>query len=612
MGYAKSGQKGCGIHLRQYSRAYIFDDGTKRAAFVTVDACMMHHGIKKAVLKKLSKNYGDTYTFSNFILSGTHTHSAPGGFLMNVMYDLPNLGFIQETFEALVNGIVRSVQRAHESMIEAEIYWNDGEVHGANINRSPASYLFNPAEELKRYQTNVDKTLTQMKIVSKADNKPIGAINWFAVHPTSMNNTNCLISSDNVGYASILLETSMDSSSLPGKSTFVGAFASTNLGDVSPNTAGPKCVNTGLPCEEVRSTCGGEAKSCIAFGPGKDMFQSTEIIAGKMFEKAKELLASSGTEITGSIGYIHQFVEMANETATVQLKNGTVVKVRGCKPAMGYSFAAGTTDGPGEFDFTQATNTTNPFWNLVRDFIFPPSPQDVACHAPKPILIMSGAIKLPYEWQPDVVPTQVVKIGNAFLTAVPGELTTMSGRRMRDAVRQQVIAEGGPSDPKVVVTGLSNMYSSYIATPEEYQLQRYEGASTIFGPHTLTIYLKKYRQLVTAMLKGTKIDVGPLPYQFPNQLISLVPPVLFDLAGWFNNFGDCTQQPPGVVHVGDTVSVKFISGHPRNNLLQEDTFLKVERQTDDKSKWEVVATDSSWETRFGSSAALQNLRASRP
>lgn len=24
-----------------------------------------------------------------------------------------------------------------------------------------------------------------------------------------------------------------------------------------------------------------------------------------------------------------------------------------CKPAMGYSFAAGTTDGPGAFDFTQ-------------------------------------------------------------------------------------------------------------------------------------------------------------------------------------------------------------------------------------------------------------------
>ena len=30
--------------------------------------------------------------------------------------------------------------------------------------------------------------------------------------------------------------------------------------------------------------------------------------------------------------------------------------------SLGYSFAAGTTDGPGAFDFTQATTTDNEFW----------------------------------------------------------------------------------------------------------------------------------------------------------------------------------------------------------------------------------------------------------
>lgn len=32
---------------------------------------------------------------------------------------------------------------------------------------------------------------------------------------------------------------------LPGKGDFVAAFAATNLGDVSPNTAGPRCIDTG-------------------------------------------------------------------------------------------------------------------------------------------------------------------------------------------------------------------------------------------------------------------------------------------------------------------------------------------------------------------------------
>lgn len=60
--------------------------------------------------------------------------------------------------------------------------------------------------------------MVQLKIVDAQDEKQlIGAIQWFAVHPTSMSNTNCLVSSDNVGYASILLENTMDPGSLPGK-----------------------------------------------------------------------------------------------------------------------------------------------------------------------------------------------------------------------------------------------------------------------------------------------------------------------------------------------------------------------------------------------------------
>jgi hypothetical protein len=67
----------------------------------------------------------------------------------------------------------------------------------------------------------------------------------------------------------------------------VGAFASSNLGDVSPNTKGPICIDTGEECDFVTSTCNGEAKTCIAFGPGDNMVESTSIIAGKLLDKAK-------------------------------------------------------------------------------------------------------------------------------------------------------------------------------------------------------------------------------------------------------------------------------------------------------------------------------------
>ena len=57
-----------------------------------------------------------------------------------------------------------------------------------------------------------------------------------------------------------------------------------------------------------------------------------------------------------------------------------------------YSFAAGTTDGPGEFDFTQGANTSNPFWDFVSGLLKDPSPEQEACHAPKPILLDTGEV----------------------------------------------------------------------------------------------------------------------------------------------------------------------------------------------------------------------------
>lgn len=55
------------------------------------------------VLKRL-KPLG-VYTDNNLMLSGTHTHSAPGGFLMHLLFDITTLGFIKESFDGLVEGI---------------------------------------------------------------------------------------------------------------------------------------------------------------------------------------------------------------------------------------------------------------------------------------------------------------------------------------------------------------------------------------------------------------------------------------------------------------------------------------------------------------------------
>ena len=57
-----------------------------------------------------------------------------------------------------------------------------------------------------RYEFDTDHTVYQLNILHALTQEPLGVINWFAVHPTSMNNTNHLISGDNKGLASQLLE----------------------------------------------------------------------------------------------------------------------------------------------------------------------------------------------------------------------------------------------------------------------------------------------------------------------------------------------------------------------------------------------------------------------
>jgi neutral ceramidase len=61
----------------------------------------------------------------------------------------------------------------------------------ASINRSPSSYLLNPQSERNKYadEGDTDKTMLMLKFISD-QKKPLGALNWFAVHGTSMNNTN--------------------------------------------------------------------------------------------------------------------------------------------------------------------------------------------------------------------------------------------------------------------------------------------------------------------------------------------------------------------------------------------------------------------------------------
>lgn len=598
MGYANPSQTSSGLHLRQFSRAFIVEDAeTKvRTVFVNIDACMSSTLLKLEVLKKLKTEFGNLYQAENLCISGIHTHSGPAGFLQDVLFQITSLGYVDETLTAMVDGIVQSIRGAHNSIQPGYILMNKGELVGSNINRSPTAYANNPAAERAKYKYNVDTDMVLLKFMNE-NGEAVGMINWFPVHCTSMNNSNHLISSDNKGYAEILFEQFMNPKDRPGAGSFVAAFAQSNEGDVSPNTKGPHCTDTGEPCDNIHSTCNGKSQLCVATGPGKDMFESTKIIGENQFLKAKDLFMSASVKLQGPVKFIHQYIDMTNYE--VVLNNST--KVKTCKPAMGFSFAAGTTDGPGAFDFKQGDKSGNKFWNFIRNFLHAPSQEQRECHSPKPILLDTGEMDSPYEWQPKIVDTQIFQFGQFLILALPGEFSTMAGRRLRDGVLDVYKSSNPDINYEAAIAGLANSYSDYITTYEEYHMQRYEGASTIYGPHTSQAYTQQFKKLAKNLIDGKNVTSSVKPVDIKSKLLSFQLGVFFDRAPLFHSFGDIQEDAKDSYTAGEEVSVKFVAGNPRNclkvNSTGNMTFSTIEKETLDGT-WNVIFTDADWDTRF--------------
>jgi neutral ceramidase len=274
------------------------------------------------------------------------------------------------------------------------------------------------------------------------------------------------------------------------------------------------------------------------------------------------------------------------------LPNGTIVQT--CPAALGESFAAGTTDGPGAFDFTQADNDTqaqNPFWTVVSDVIKAPSPEQVACQAPKPILLDVGELSEPYAWSPNIVDIQSFRVGQMIMIISPSEATTMTGRRWKNAVA--AAATSGAivsSTPKVVLGGPANTYAHYCATPEEYGIQRYEGASTLYGQWESNAYIYLSESLIGYLASNSTSQppVGPLPPNNVDNSLSFIAGVVYDNPPLFSSFGKVITEPNSEYSIGDVVNATFVGANPRNNLRLEGTFTEVQQLDESTGDWTTV------------------------
>ncbi|MGW0661504.1 neutral/alkaline non-lysosomal ceramidase N-terminal domain-containing protein [Streptodolium elevatio] len=231
LGYGMAFQQSAGLHTRLRARAFAFSDGTERLMIVVCDLPLMFGGVVRAVLARLPRGY----TESNVMITATHTHCGPGGYAHHALYNGNTGGFRPKTFAAVVDGIVEAALAAHEDLAPAALRLAHGRLENAGANRARRAFDRNPAADRALFPGGVDPQTTLLSI--ERDGRLVGAINWFAVHNTSMTNRNRLVSGDNKGYAGYHWERVLGGCDYlaDAPQELITAFAQTNAGDVSPN-----------------------------------------------------------------------------------------------------------------------------------------------------------------------------------------------------------------------------------------------------------------------------------------------------------------------------------------------------------------------------------------
>lgn len=137
----------------------------------------------------------------------------------------------------------------------------------------------------------------------------------------------------------------------------------------------------------------------------------------------------------------------------------------------------------------------------------------------------------------------------------------------------------------------------------KYSIQRYEGASTLYGPHTLAAYIERTRASMKYLKANSPTREHRVKNKYPpdnsGRSISFIIGVLFDRTPMSKKFGDIVSDVSNAKYTrGEKVSASFVGANPRNNLRLEQTYAAVEYRPSANSAWRQVRDDSDWALSF--------------
>lgn len=613
-GYNSLGDLMEGLLMRLYARAFIVSSKDNSVVYVSAEMVHMTESIKPGVLKELNRRgLGGYYTEQNVMLAATHCHSAPSNVSWYPLYDLVNgvPGYDDLYYEIAVQGIADAIEKAHDSLQPGCVKIAEGDIENAVYNRSVEAYSWNIDAE--NYSKNINTEMVLLRFEG-TDGSEIGELNWFGSHGTSNSIDNTLVSADHKGYAAYEFE------QLKGNG-FVAAFSQNESGDSSPNQ--PQIDDP--TAEFLRPSDIDSSLSVI----------ENEIVHGKKeLNAAIDLYNNADQTLCGKVDYRYSNVEFSNITVDPVyigeyfMPYDDVSKACTSEPCIGAAIMAGDEEGApvdyaeeGEVKntFTQDENgewvkhdfqfsslqlkglqyVLGPLWPLAQTALG--SDQYAEVQKEKVVALPVG------ELVQTIQPLQIFTIGELAIVGMPFECTTMLARRMKSVLLETLEPAG---INKVVLSTLTNSYSQYVTTREEYAAQNYEGSTNLYGPWSGAALTQELDRLCRDLANDTASASGPAAPDLSNTAIIKTPASAFGVVRDSGTFGEVITDVKSEYSTGETVTAVLQGANPRNipemkisgklsNYYNLDTFsyMEVQMKSADGS-WEVVRNDNDPYTTF--------------
>jgi len=497
-GHGPAGAMARGSWTRLHARAFAFADPDGNVAvFVSCDLFAIPGGLTANVAREVGlkwKKEGVTIPPEAITLAATHTHQSPGNFMTAAAYNeaaSKYSGFSRELFDFLTRQISTAINVALEdarSHGPADLHLLTGSAEGLQLNRSPRTFMLNedalstmdalhppsvPAQkcepEQEKGEARADFDLfgcprrraadPRLKVLEITRNGSlIGAMVFYAGHATVLDHHAPIYASDFPGVAMSTLEAKGSSRPSPVFGFFNGAE-----GDI--------VVRRGS--RDVREVV----------AVGRSFAASVEVLLGSAprNRRLKPAILVRGVQLD----------------TTLEADRHCDRSALAVKPLMGAPALGGAEDDRTTFyDLGFRKRLLEVARNGQGGKLGALDSQIVGG------LSLTDIVAPPRKF-PRQLPLRYVAIGEFVLATVPGELSTMAGRRL---VRRLQDAGGAKHD--VVVVGLANEYTGYVATAEEYAAQDYMAASTLWGPGEAGVFACRL-----ARLEADAGEAAPAPKQ---------------------------------------------------------------------------------------------------